>query len=243
MRREGCSEGRPTPIRIIVVHHEQQHSAIGIRHVPIFPLVAALVDDHIAAGEAWNLLAACKGLVDLEKIGQTIVFELAEERVVGVTRKCTAGFTKRGGFVVAVRVDVGNTTARHVVGMLQLAASGIVVIVALGERDARKLVKVGITAPAGRVQSTQSGSRVAEPVIHFPMQRRVDQAHAGRDILPESGRRPKVLAEHHAIIAALIVIEDGIAVVVPIGITAGHVELPLRLAEKPFRAAVDLRLR
>ncbi|MEZ5304687.1 MAG: hypothetical protein R3F11_29185 [Verrucomicrobiales bacterium] len=90
----------------------------------------------------------------------------------------------------------------------------------------------GIDAEGERARLVEARHAVADPVEAADAVEEivVGDAHPGVEIRHRIGRRAEVLAEEQRIVAPLVVVEDGVAVVVPVAKPAGDVELLLDLA-------------
>ena len=237
-RREAGRDGARLALRSVVVEHRHHGDFLGGRAVALVAesvaVVAALIGHVIAVGPTPLLETAGEVVVQLQDVGNARIAELTEEMRVGVARKGTAGFAERAGFVIAVRVNKPYALAEHVVRVLHFLHRGKIAVVAVGVRhaDAR-----GETTGAGSVQAGQSSAGIAQVVVQHAAQIVVDQTHAGVDVAAVAGRLSEVLAENHGVVAAALLVEDGIAVV-GVAETAGEVELALDAAEIPGIAVV-----
>ena len=142
-----------------------------------------------------------------------------------MARESTTGFAESGGLVITIRVNQSHALAEHVVGMLEFFLRRVVAVVAVGVGYAQA---GGKPAGAGRIETGQSCTRVAQRVVELGAKVVVDQAHAGVPITAVSRRLAEVLAENHGVIASPFVLEDRVAVV-GVAETARAVELPLDL--------------
>ena len=119
--------------------------------------------------------------------------------------------------------------------MLQLAARGVVVVVALGMHDAQ----VGReAAPARLVEAGQPLPRIAQAVVQLAAQVVVHQPHAGRPVAAVARGLAQMLAEQQGVVARDLGVEVAVPVVAPVAEPARDVVLPLRVAAVAIRAGV-----
>ena len=151
-----------------------------------------------------------------------------------MARERAAALAERPGLEVAVGVDEPDAGAGEVQRVLQLAAGGVVVVVALRVHHRHA---GGEAAAAGLVEAAEVGPGVAEAVVEGAAQVVVHQPHAGVDVRAIGRGLAEVLAEHHGVVTPALGVEDRVAVV-GVGEPAADVELALDLAEVAVVAGV-----
>ena len=211
----------------VLVHHEKQGRAVGVRHVPIFALVAPFVGQDLVVAPAPELASARERVVQVHEVGNAQVAELPERPRVGVARERAAAFAERFGLPVAVGVDVRQPFAGQVDRVVQVLVVGHGVVVALGVIDAQRLAELDALDVVGSLQQAQIPPR---QVVQGLVRLGVQQAHAGGEVVRVRRRLAHVLAEDHQRRPRQADVEHARAVVF-LAEAARLVELPLRLAD------------
>ena len=151
---------------------------------------------------------------------------LAEERGARPAREGAAAAGEGFRVAVAVGVEQADPQPEIIVGVLELLAVHVVVVVALRVHDAHA---GGETARAGVVVAPQIAG--AEAPVELVAQVVVHQPHAGGDVAVVARRLAEVFAEQDGVVARHFRVEIAVAMVAPIAVAVRHVELPLDLAQ------------
>ena len=152
------------PCRVIVIEHEQHGDAVAIRHSAVFAFIHTLIDNDIAVGVFADLVTASELFVDVKDVGDAAVIPLAEEGGVGMPWKSAAGFAERFGLVVAVGVKQPETCSCEIHGVLQFAARGVVVVVALRVHHCKRGVEA---TSSSTIKATETIPRTAEAIVEL----------------------------------------------------------------------------
>ena len=140
---------------------------------------------------------------------------------------------------VAVRIEQAQSLAQEVERVLQLAARGVIVVMALRVHHAQ----IGREpAPPRIIKTLQAVPRTAEAIVELVAQVVVHQPHSRRPIAAVARWLSEVLAKNQRVIARNFSIEIAVAVVVPVAEAARHVELPLDVAAVAEVAVVLVEL-
>ena len=110
--------------------------------------------------------------------------------------------------------------------MLQLSHGRVIAVVAVGMHHAERRRE---TSAPGAVESGEGAGRISQERRLASSGDRYPPTACPSPNNPVAGRRSKVLAENHRIVAPLLGVEHGVAVV-RIGKPARDVELPLHPA-------------
>ena len=233
-RLERGAVKRALAVRIIVVREQDHRRAVGVGHRAVLAFVQALIRDEVRVAPHAALRAARELIVQREQIRDARVAKLPEERRVRVAGKCAAALAQRLGLVVAIRVNQADAGAREVERVLEFAARGVVVVMALRVHHRLR----GIESETARlIESAQPGAGIAEDVVEIVAQDIVHEPHPGVHIVAVVRRFAEVLAEEHRVVARDLGVENGVAVV-RIREAAREIELPLHLP----RVAVVVRV-
>ena len=207
-------------IAVIVIHGEERHRLII--HVARFAIVVALESNHVVVAPARVSAAARQLMVQVSEVGHFIVAELAQKRRVGVARKRRVA----GGLIVAIGINQRHPFAHKIIGVLQFAMAGVIVVMALRVHHAHPGAE---TAKIALLQAGQRRPGIAQHVVEIIAQRIIQQPHARIDILTVAGRLAQVLAENQRVVARRFRIEVAVAMA-GIAEAVCKIELQLRAA-------------
>ena len=216
------------------IHREEKDCGIrvvvrvGGLHITI---VVALKGDNVAVTPARTRPAAGHLMMNVAGLRHGVIAILPE--VIG-HRDFREG-SRAGGVarpIEVVRVDHRQALMHEVIGVLQLA---------VGRAAENRVLILGKLDPLGRAEGPavwyeialiQSGgqcSAALQSAVEHREQRRVQQSHAGADILAVSGGRPQVLAEQHRVVARRLRVETTAPVVVGLDIAIAQHVVPIAM--------------
>ena len=222
----------------VVIEHDHHRDVIGggahgggAIGIPVIP---PLVGEIIVVTPKPRLITAGEITVDFCQVRNPGIAPLTEKSRIGVTRKCSPGFAKNIGVIIAIRVDQPQPFPRVIHRMLELPLRRVVVVVARRMHDTQRRAE---PAAARRIESVKRRTGVAEHAVQLGSKVIVHEPHPRIPVAVVGRGRAQVFTKNHRVVARQLRVKNGIAQVC-IGKPSRDVKLQLGSSHKARRAGI-----